>query len=463
MRSVSWDRGSHEETANGETQTTPIAEPMAEFTSTPTDTPAFLTHPANRPDSLEDERTKLLCAVVSPVREASGTRESYISYLVKTRSTLPVFQRQEFGVRRRYNDFVFLHTILTQAYPASAIPPLPDKHASAYLKGGRFDPEFTSRRCHSLDRFLTRCALHPTLKRATELHTFLESGDWNSYTRSLHHTRRATMDGGGSGMMEGLTDTLMGAFSKLAKPDKRFTDVKERAEKLSRDLSQIEKLIGRIVRRETDLDVDFSEMSHHFARLAEIEPELEKEFEDLAKAMDKTANNIRTLREHTDASYLTSLHDLNAYNITLKTLIKMRDQKQLDFEALTEYQLKTTLERDQLASGHAHANFIQTKVENLRGLNHDAVRKEKLRKLDLRVEELQKETESARVTSEVFDEEVVREVEIFEKTKGVETKAAMQKFARANIDFYRKIIEDWEGVGGQQTLKPMEPAVVDDE
>ncbi|CCG81668.1 putative Vacuolar targeting protein Atg24 [Taphrina deformans PYCC 5710] len=451
MTSVRWDRGSQEGTSEQQANVPSLPVPMPEFSFAPSEIPASVTHPANRPESAEDERTKLVCEVTSPVREASGSRESYISYLVKTSSTLPAFVKQDFNVRRRYNDFVFLHSLLTQNYPTCAIPPLPEKHTSAYIKGGRFDPDFTSRRCHSLDRFLKRCSLHPQLKRATELHTFLESNDWNSYTRSLNHTRHATMDGSSS-MMEGLTDTLMGAFAKLGKPDKRFTDVRERAEKLSRDLSHIEKLIGRLTRRAADLDGDFGEMAQHFARLSEIEPELEKEFIDFSKAMDCTANNFRTLREHTDACYLTSLRDQSAYNTALKSLLKVRDQKQLDFEALTEYQLKTTTERDHLASGHTHANFIQSKVENLRGLNHDAVRNEKLRKLEARVQELQKETESARVTSEVFDEEVVREVEIFERTKGVEMKETMQKFARANIDFYKKIIEDWEGVGRTQAL-----------
>lgn len=444
MHSVSWDRGSAvaDAASTGPDRGESAAAPMPEFTSSATDTPGFVTHPANRPDSAEDERTKLVVSVTSPNREASGTRESYISYLVKTQSSLAVFQKQVFQVRRRYNDFVFLHTILTQSYAASAIPPLPEKHASAYLKGGRFDTEFTSRRCASLDRFLTRCALHPTLKRANELHMFLESADWNSYTRTSHHTRRTTMDGGPS-MMDGITDTLMGAFTKLGKPDKRFTDVREKAEKLSRDLSHIDKLIARVVRRETDIEGDFGEMAHHFAKLADIEPELEKEFNGLAKAMDATANNFRTLKEHTDAHYLTSLRDQSAYNSTLKALLKIRDQKQLDFEALTEYQIKTTSERDLLASGHTQANFIQTKVENLRGLNHEAVRKEKLRKLELKVEELQKEIVSAQVTSEKFDEEVVREVDIFEKTKGVEMKATMQQYCRANIEFYKSVIDAW--------------------
>jgi sorting nexin-4 len=461
LESVEWDRSAP---ANSDVQSL-AAETRAAIAATPSstkdaplaaytadDAPVnFATHPAMRPSDEQDERTKIACIVSDPIHEAPGTRDSYVSYLITTTSTLPSFQKPEFRVRRRYNDFVSLHTALSNNFPASVVPPLPEKHASAYLKGGRFDADFTARRCFSLNRFLHRCTLHPNLKRATELHTFLESQDWHAYTRSLHHTRRGTMDGasnGSGGMMDGLTDSLMGAFAKLAKTDKRFTDVRDRSDKLSKDLATIEKLVGKVVRRETDVQADFDEMAGHFVKLADIEPELESAFRAFAKAMQGTALQVRDLRSHTDAAYLTSLRDQASYNTTLKQLLKVRDQKQLDFEALTEYQLKTTLERDALANGQPHTNFLQHKVENLRGLNHEAVRKEKLRKLEAKVLELQSEVESARLTSEAFDEEVVREVRIFESTKGVEMKASMRDFAQANIAFYKGIIDEWESANG---------------
>ena len=442
MSSVRWDNEANDEHHE--------PEPMPQYTANGTNIPTFSTHPANRPKDAEDERSKLTCQVSNPNREAVGSRESYISYLVTTHSTLPVFSRSDFKVRRRYNDFVFLHNALQQQYPACAVPPLPDRHASAYIKGGRFDGDFVNRRSKSRGRFLARCALHPQLKRATELHTFLESSEWNAYTKThahSHHARRATMDGGSS-MIDGLTDTLMGAFTGLAKADKRFLDIKERSDKLARDLGHIEKLVGKIIRRETDIEIDLEEMSHHFSQLADIEPELETEFKNFAAAMHTAAESFHGLKEDSDISFLTFLHDQIAYNGAIKNLLKARDQKQVDFEQLTEYQLKSTLERDQLASGYSSANFIQARMENFRGLNHEQVRKDKLKKAEVKVEDLQRETDAARLVSENFDDQVIREVEIFERTKAAESKQSMKHFAKANIDFYKKIIHDWEGLAG---------------
>lgn len=67
-------------------------------------------------------------------------------------------------MRRRYQDFVWLHTTLSLEYPACIVPPLPEKHRlgniiasfnlglalislfSEYIKGDRFSTEFIQRR-----------------------------------------------------------------------------------------------------------------------------------------------------------------------------------------------------------------------------------------------------------------------------------------------------------------------------
>ncbi|BFZ53659.1 intercellular trafficking and secretion [Savitreella phatthalungensis] len=377
-----------------------------------------------------------------------------MSYLVTTRSSLPVFQKAEFAVRRRYNDFCFLHATLVHEYAACIVPPLPDKHAaSAYIKvGGRFDADFVGRRCHSLERFLSRCALHPEIKHSKDLHVFLESGDWNAYVRTrAAQTKRTgaastSSVGADDGVMEGLKDSLMSAFTKSGKAERKFVDVRDRSDKLAKDLAQIERLVGKIVRREVDVENDAVEMAKQFARLGEYEPALEAEFTSFSKALADTAAHLRTLRDHTDAAYLTSLHDQSAFNVALKQLLKARDQKQSDFEALSEYQDRTVVERDQVASGYNTSSLLQQKVDNLRGLNHESQRRDKLRKLEAQASRLQEETDKARTQSDAFDEAVVRECAVFEEARAEEMRASMRQFARANADFYRTIIDDWQVV-----------------
>lgn len=50
---------------------------------------------------------------------------------------MPQFAEEEFSVRRRFNDFVWLHAALVEAHPGVIAPPLPEK-----ILLGRFDPQF---------------------------------------------------------------------------------------------------------------------------------------------------------------------------------------------------------------------------------------------------------------------------------------------------------------------------------
>ncbi|KAJ5295978.1 hypothetical protein PENANT_c001G10013 [Penicillium antarcticum] len=399
----------------------------------------------------------LECQVDSPLKENDGTKDAYISYLITTHTDFKSFQRPEFTVRRRFTDFYFLYKTLYREYPACAVPPLPDKHKMEYVRGDRFGPEFTSRRAWSLHRFLKRLTLHPVLRRAPLLTIFLESADWNAHMR-LHATRGTTnagSDGAATGIFDNFTDTFVNAFSKVHKPDRRFIEVREKADKLDEDLSHVEKTVARVARRESDLETDYSELAMQFRKLVPLEPAVEAPLQMFAASVEETALGMRGLKEHTDQNYLGSLRDTEAYILSLKSLLKTREQKQLDFEALVEYRNKAVTERDSLAANPAAyyasnpltsspASFIRSKMEDMRGVDHEQSRRERVRKLELRIDELTREVESAKTTSEMFDEEVVREVADFERIKAVEFRDSLGSFADSHIEFYQNVLSTWE-------------------
>jgi len=80
----------------------------------------------------------------------------------------------------------------------------------------------------------------------------------------------------------------------------------------------------------------------------------------------------------------------------------------------------------------------------MRGVDHDTARRERARKLELRIAELNREVDSAKGTSEMFDEQVVREVADFERIKGLEFRDSMGALAVQHIDFYQGVISTWE-------------------
>ena len=61
---------------------------------------------------------------LSDPRKVGEGSSAYISYAITTTSSLPEFICSEVVVRRRFQDFVALHGNLSDAHPASVMPPV---------------------------------------------------------------------------------------------------------------------------------------------------------------------------------------------------------------------------------------------------------------------------------------------------------------------------------------------------
>lgn len=258
-------------------------------------------------------------------------------------------------------------------------------------------------------------------------------------------------------MLDSWTDSFLNAFTKPHKSDKRFTEVEDRAKKLDEDLTTVSKTVARVAKREADLETDYSDLSTQFQKLAALEPGLTDELARFSASLQETSEGWRGLKEHTDQNYLGSLKDMEAYGLSVKSLLKTREQKQLDFEGLTDYLTKSAFERDQLASAGGSSmgasGFLRQKIEDVRGVDHEQSRRERQRKLEVQIEKLQREVETAKKTSEAFDEEVVKEVGDFERIKSVEFRDALDGLAQANIRFFEENAATWE-----RFIKEMEEA-----
>lgn len=285
----------------------------------------------------------------------------------------------------------------------------------------------------------------------------------------LHGGRTSTSTTEPSGgIFDNFADTFVNAFTKVHKPDRRFIEVREKADKLDEDLNHVEKIVARVARREADLESDYVDLATQFRKLVPLEPEVEMPLQVFAASVDETSRGLKDLKDHTDQNYLGSLRDMEAYILSLKTLLKTREQKQLDYEALVEYRNKAVSDRDSLVtnpSSHyasnpltsSPASFIRSKMEDMRGVDHEQSRRERIRKLELRIDELTREVDSAKTTSEMFDEEVVREVADFERIKGVEFRDSLGDLAASHINFYQGVLTTWE-----RFISEMEGEVGDD-
>lgn len=255
----------------------------------------------------------------------------------------------------------------------------------------------------------------------------------------------------GSSAFESFQDWSMNLFSRPHKPDRRFVEVRERCDKLDEDLAHVEKVAARVARREGDLEADYAELATQFRKLVSMEPTVGDELTSFATSVESTGNMLKTLREATERDYLGSLRDMTAYVASLRSLLRTREQKQLDFEALTEYLAKSASERDSLASQHgtpsltsAPGGFIRAKIEDVRGVDHESSRRNRLRAKEMEIERLTREVEEAKKTSEAFDDQCVGECKEFERIKAAEFRETMGSLCDAETEFWQGIAGNWE-------------------
>jgi sorting nexin-4 len=138
---------------------------------------------------------------------------------------------------------------------------------------------------------------------------------------------------------------------------------------------------------------------------------------------------------------------MQAYSGSLKGLLRAREQKQVDFEQTTVLLQDQTAQRDRLSSpaaARSTTGFIRSKLEDVRGVDHEQSRRQRVRECEMRIEELTRAAEEAKRDTEAFDEEVVREVQDFERIKRNEFRKQLGGLCDAHGAFYGGVIETWE-------------------
>ncbi|KAI0931704.1 hypothetical protein AcW2_000537 [Taiwanofungus camphoratus] len=337
----------------------------------------------------------LITSVKDPVKELAETKDAYVSYLVSAKTNLPIFSTRSPSSRRRFQDFVFLRDHLAKDFPACVVPPLPDKHRLEYVTGDRFSPEFMERRRLDLHRFLQRLSRHPTLQRSTLLRAFFESTEWHVHMHQ--HVAHPPGPEQSTGVIDSISDTLLNAFSRVRKPDERFLSMREHVDKSEEGLAHSERVWNRVRSRTNDLTGDYHDLAVAVQGLGFLESGITDPLNHFSNTLLEFSALLRHTTHMTTDPFLVHLHSLLSFSHANRAVLKLRDQKQMDFEELSDYLSGVTVERDRLAaviSGHAGSTglglgaYLKDRVDALRGADDDRSRVEKMRKLDVKIKEV---------------------------------------------------------------------------
>ncbi|KAH3899230.1 related to Sorting nexin-4 [Saccharomycodes ludwigii] len=417
----------------------------------------------------------ILDIIVSDPQRQRDESGSFVNYQVSTKSNIPSYHENYFDktrfknkqdflnnilvVHRRYSDFLLLHTILVNDYPSCIAPPIPDKKVLQYISGDRFSPSFTEKRCHSLQNFLQKLALHPTYSRSKVLETFLVSGsDWDIYRKSITVTNTGGVNvgiTGNSGIKnEDVSDVLMNAFKHVRNQSEEFVEIKEKSEKLEYNIHKIDKVTHRVVKSQDSLTEDYNKLNLGLENLKELiskEEHIENSRELLEKlkifnnGILKMTYSLRDLSKYYDYEYLVDLRDMEHYVDSLKQLLKLKDQKQIDYEELNDYLTKAINEKNNLISGYG-GNFFTNKLEEIAGINQEASRREKIAKLETKINTLTSEVDDAKKIADNFEQEALLEVGVFEQIKNETLKKSLGNLADNQIEYYERLYQTWSEI-----------------
>ncbi|GMM50431.1 Snx4 protein [Starmerella bacillaris] len=385
-----------------------------------------------------------ILTVTEPQKVSDGS-SAHISYLVSSQDTHD--DRPE-KVRRRFNEFVLLHNALAQEYPSCVIPPIPDKSRLEYIAGDRFSPEFTNKRAVALERFLFRVSQHDELRKSRAFNQFLNPSSGSKSTvvskdsivEAPRHSQSLP-----TSTFDHISDSLMNAFAKARHQSKEMIYARERAERYEHNIGTIDKAVQRVSKTQSDLVPDLESMSKYASKLAKIDPENAEEFNTLSLACHVLAETNGSLRRDVDYNFGGSLRDMAHYVQALKSMLKHREQRQIDYEVLVEYLKRAEhelvgVEHGSEPSGFS-SSFLKSKINELRGVDKQQTRQARITKLKARIDEFKNESTYAKQLSDQLEILARREVRIFEQTEAIELQQTLGGLADSYISYYSDILQ----------------------
>ncbi|XP_041474851.1 sorting nexin-30-like isoform X4 [Lytechinus variegatus] len=285
----------------------------------------------------DDQDTRDLFIKVDDPMRHTGKMESFVSYRVTTKTTRSSFDNPEYSVRRRYQDFLWLRQKLAEVQPTHLVPPLPEKQS---MRLDRFAPEFLAARRRALNKFLERISQHPVLSFNENLQIFLTAKAWELAA----HRRQSTslMSRMGSSLRTSTTAAL------LRNRSPEFTVMGEYVQMLGEKLGSVERISLRILQESKEYVGELKMYSPAFRLWSNSESDLTIPLTKMADCVDICINSVEDQNTYQETDFLPLVKEYSLYTESIKSVLKKRDQFQMEHELAVEELNKKKNEREQL-------------------------------------------------------------------------------------------------------------------
>ncbi|XP_009885068.1 PREDICTED: sorting nexin-2-like, partial [Charadrius vociferus] len=186
---------------------------------------------------------------VSDPEKVGDGMNAYMAYRVTTKTSLSMFHKNEFSVKRRFSDFLGLHSKLATKYMhiGYIVPPAPEKSivGMTKVKVGKEDSssaEFIEKRRAALERYLQRTVKHRTLLQDSYLRQFLESSE---LPRAVN--TQALSGAGILRMVNKAADAVNKMTIKMNESDAWFEEKQQQFENLDQQLRKLHASVEALV------------------------------------------------------------------------------------------------------------------------------------------------------------------------------------------------------------------------
>ncbi|KAM4616555.1 sorting nexin-2 isoform 1-T2 [Polymixia lowei] len=255
-------------------------------------------------DEIEEEEGgdsfDMLISVSDPEKVGDGMN-AYMAYKVTTKTSMSLFKSHEFSVKRRFSDFLGLHSKLASKYLhiGYIVPPAPEKSivGMTKVKVGKEDQsnEFVEKRRAALERYLMRTVKHPILLKDPDVLQFLESSE---LPRAV--STQALSGAGLLRMVNKAADAVNKMTIKMNESDAWFEEKQQQFENLDLQLRKLHSSVESLVCHRRELSVntalfaksaamlgnseDHTALSRALSQLAEVEDKMDQLHQDQANA-----------------------------------------------------------------------------------------------------------------------------------------------------------------------------------
>ncbi|KAL5580625.1 hypothetical protein UlMin_013067 [Ulmus minor] len=330
--------------------------------------------PLSRSPSSSSDYLKI--TVSNPLKEQETSNSivpggnTYVTYLITTRTNIPEFGGAEFSVRRRFRDIVTLSDRLAESYRGFFVPPRPDK--SVVESQVMQKQEFVEQRRVALEKYLRRLAAHPVIRNSDELKVFLQVQGKLPLPTTTDVASRM-LDGavklpkqlfgestvapdevvqpakGGRDLLrlfkelkQSMANDWGGSKPPVVEEDKEFMEKKERMHELEQQLTNASQQAEALVKAQQDMGETTGELGLAFIKLTKFENEEAKfnaqrvraaDMKGLATAAVKASRFYRELNAQT-VKHLDTLHEYLGLMLAVNSAFADRSSALLTVQTL---------------------------------------------------------------------------------------------------------------------------------